>query len=88
MQVTFRNVRRDGSVITGEANHNCGEHYFNVRIEGAVDLDHLDGLKLITDPPEYAKELYAVKGAVSLLHEVLETNQDYIDETGFLYTFG
>lgn len=88
MQITFKNVRREGSVIVAECNHNCGEHKFMIRIEGVVSSEQLEGLKLITDPPEYAEELYAVKGATSLLDRVLETKQDYIAETGFIYSMG
>lgn len=88
MEIGFRNVKREGSIITAECEHNRGEHYFEVRIEGATALDQLNNLKLITNPPEYAKEEYAVKGAVSLLHEVLETKQNYIETTGFIYSLG
>lgn len=31
---------------------------------------------------------FAIKGSVSLLHEMLETWQDYIEKTGFIYTMG
>lgn len=87
MQVTFRHVKKDGSVITGEGNHNCGEHLFTVRLEGA-DCIESENLELFTNPPEYAKEEFAIKGAVSLLYEVFETGQDYIDETGYVYAMG
>jgi len=88
MEIAFRNVKREGSIITAECRHNRGEHNFKIRIESVVSPDHLEGLKLITDPAEYAEELYAVKGATSLLDQVLETKQDYIDETGFIYSNG
>lgn len=85
MQVTFMNVKKNGSTITAEGNHNCGEHLFNVRIEGVTSIDESDGLKLFTEPEEYSKEEFAIKGAVSLLREVLKTKQDYIERTGFVY---
>lgn len=87
MQVAFRNVRREGSTITAEGNHNCGEHLFKVRIEGATSLLTED-LKLFTEPSEYATEMFAVRGACSLFFEVLETGQDYIEKTGFIYAVG
>ncbi|MDE6614949.1 MAG: hypothetical protein K2K35_00145 [Lachnospiraceae bacterium] len=58
---------------------------FNVRIEGVTTLDRSDGLKLFTEPEEYATEEFAIKGATSLLREVLKTKQDYIERTGFVY---
>lgn len=88
MQVTFRNVKRAGSVITAEANHNCGEHLFTVRLAGVVALEQLDNLELFTDPPEYAEEEFAIKGAVSLLHEMLKTNQEYMERAGYVYAMG
>lgn len=77
MEMVFRNVKREDSVITAECEHNRGEHHFNIKIEGITPTGKSKDLKLITDPPEYAKELYAVKGAASLLHEVLKTDQEY-----------
>lgn len=74
MQVTFENVRREGNTITGKADHNCGEHVFWVRMEGATSNNDL---KLITEPPEFAERDFALRGAVSLLHEVLRTGKDY-----------
>ena len=88
MEMAFRDIKWDGSTITAECEHNRGEHHFNVIIKGAVAFDQLNDLKLITEPLEYAKELYAVKGATSLLHEVLRTNQEYIEKTGYLYSLG
>lgn len=87
MQVTFKNVRKDDNVITAEGNHNCGEHLFTVRLEGADCVDS-ENLKLFTDPPEYKTKMFVIKGAVSLLYEVFETGQDYIEETGFIYSMG
>ena len=84
-EVTFEDVRKEGSTITAKANHNCEERLFNVRIEGVTTLDRSDGLKLFTEPEEYATEEFAIKGATSLLREVLKTKQDYIERTGFVY---
>lgn len=80
-------VRKEGSTITAKANHNCGEHLFNVRIEGA-DCIETENLELFTDPPEYAKEDFALRSSISLFFEVLETKQDYIKRTGFVYAMG
>lgn len=56
-------------MITVECEHNRGEHCFKVSLEGAVDSNHSKDLKLITEPPEYAKKEFAIKGSVSLLLE-------------------
>ncbi len=87
MQVTFENVKWDGSVITAKGNHNCGEHLFSVRLEGADCIESED-FKIFTDPPEYAEKDFALRSSVSLLFEVLRTKQNYIDETGFIYANG